>query len=116
MRTDAKPLIWLPGEITTPPFAAAGRSEAATLLRRLQLGDDLGMPQSRALPAIGASCHELRLHHSDFSWRIVYNVDREAIAILDIFAKQSRATPTAVIERCRLRLAAYRLILEGARQ
>ena len=116
MRTDAKPLIWLQDEIKTPSFAAPGRSEAGTLLRRLQLGDRLGMPHSRALPAIGASCHELRLHRSDFSRRIVYFIDHEAILILDVFAKHGRATPAAVIEQCRKRLAAYRLILEGARQ
>jgi len=113
MRTDAKPLIWLHGEIKTPSFSAPGRSEAGTLLRRLQLGDHPGMPQSRALPAIGAACHELRLHHSDFSWRIVYFLDHEAIVILDVFAKQSRATPIAVIELSRLRLAAYRRVLDS---
>ena len=34
--TDAKPLVWLHGEIKTPPFSFVGRVEAGFLLRRLQ--------------------------------------------------------------------------------
>jgi hypothetical protein len=30
-----KPLVWLRGEIKTPPFSAAARIEAGFLLRRL---------------------------------------------------------------------------------
>ena len=31
-----KPLVWLEGEVKTPPFTAEGRIEAGTLLRLLQ--------------------------------------------------------------------------------
>jgi len=111
--TDAKPLVWLYGEIKTPPFSTAGRIEAGVLLRRLQLGERLSMPHSRAMPSIGVGCHELRLVDSDFSWRIVYAITAEAIVILDVFAKKTRATPNDVITRCRKRLAAYRRALES---
>jgi hypothetical protein len=30
-----KPLVWLSGEVKTPPFSAAARIEAGVLLRRL---------------------------------------------------------------------------------
>ena len=35
MAVADKPLIWLRGEVKTPPFSAAARLEAGTLLRRL---------------------------------------------------------------------------------
>ncbi len=31
-RTEGKPLVWLHGEVKTPPFSAAGRIEAGRLL------------------------------------------------------------------------------------
>jgi len=42
-----KPLMWLHGEIKTPPFSRAARIEAGYLLRLLQKGQPVGMPQSR---------------------------------------------------------------------
>jgi hypothetical protein len=50
-----KPLVWLHGEIKTPPFSALARIEAGVLLRRLQRGETLRMPQSRPMPSIGLS-------------------------------------------------------------
>lgn len=34
-----KPLLWLHGEVKTPPFSAEARIEAGMLLRRLQRGE-----------------------------------------------------------------------------
>jgi len=56
-----KPLVWLRGEIKTPPFSAKARVEAGFLLRRLQRGESIGMPHSRPMPIIGRRCHELRV-------------------------------------------------------
>jgi hypothetical protein len=56
-----KPLVWLHGAVKTPPFTRWGRLEAGFLLRRLQRGEKLGLPQSRPMPTIGARCHELRI-------------------------------------------------------
>lgn len=102
-----RPIVWLGGEIQTPPLSAAARVEAGVLLRRLQEGELLGMPQSRPMPAIGPRCHELRIPDRDANWRIVYRLDRDAVVILEIFAKRSRATPREVLERCRKRLQRY---------
>ena len=41
------------------------------------------------------------------NWRIVLRVDRDAIVVLEVFAKKTRATPKKVIEACRRRLKAY---------
>ena len=102
-----KPLVWLRGEIKTPPFSPEARVEAGLLLRRLQMNETLGMPQSRPRPSIGPRCHELRVRDARHDWRIVYRVDPDAIVILDVFAKTTRRTPDRVIEDCRRRLKIY---------
>jgi len=61
-RTLNKPLVWLKGEVRTPPFSAEARVEAGFLLRRLQKGESLGLPHSRPMPSIGSQCHELRIN------------------------------------------------------
>jgi len=102
-----KDLVWLGGEIVTPPFSAAARQEAGTLIRRLQYGEVLSLPQSRPMPSIGARCHELRINDENKTWRIVYRVDTDAIVILDVFAKKTRATPDRVIATCKSRIKRY---------
>jgi hypothetical protein len=57
----SKPLVWLHGEVKTPPFSAKARADAGYLLRLLQEGERLGLPESRPMPAIGPNCHELRV-------------------------------------------------------
>jgi phage-related protein len=102
-----KPLVWLHGEVRTPPFSADARIEAGFLLRTLQRGARLAMPQSRAMPTIGARCHELRINDQDVTWRIMYRIDADAIVILEVFAKKSQSTPKGVIETCKSRLKRY---------
>ena len=77
--TADKPLVWLKGEIKTPPFSKDARIEAGVLLRRLQRGVKLGMPESRAMPTIGRRCHELRVEDENRTWRIVYRIDDDAV-------------------------------------
>jgi phage-related protein len=102
-----KPLVWLHGEIKTPPFSAAARIEAGILLRRLQRRERLGLPHSRPMPSIDPGCHELRVQDETVAWRIVYYVDADAVVILEVFSKKSRATRKHVIEVCQRRLRAY---------
>jgi phage-related protein len=100
--------VWLHGEIKTPPFSAAGRLEAGFLLRRLQQGEILSLPQSRPMPGIGPQCHELRVNDADRTWRIMYHLEPDAVAILDVFSKKTDTTPQGVLDTCGTRLAAYR--------
>jgi phage-related protein len=102
-----KPLAWLHGEIRTPPLTRVARVEAGFLLRRLQRGELLSMPQSRPMPSIGPRCHELRLNDVGGTWRVVYRIDKDAIVILEVFAKKTHQTPKSVIETCRKRLKEY---------
>ena len=99
--------MWLHGEVRTPPLSAAARIEAGVLLRRLQRGDSLRLPQSRPMPSIGRRCHELRVPDEDATWRIVYRVDADAIVVAEVFAKKTQATPKPVIDACKRRLRAY---------
>jgi phage-related protein len=102
-----KPLVWLHGEIKTPPLSAAARVEAGYLLRRLQRGDQLSMPHSRPMPSIGKYCHELRVNDTSVTWRVVYRIDDDAIVIVEVFAKKTAQTPKNVISVCKRRLRDY---------
>ncbi len=106
-RSADVPLVWLFGEVKTPPFSAEARVEAGFLLRRLQRGDVVDLPQSRPMFAVGAGCHELRIPDRSVTWRIVYHLAGDAIVILDVFAKKTDATPQGVLATCRRRLAQY---------
>ena len=107
MSPNDKPLVWLAGEVKSPPFSAEARIEAGFLLRRLQQGESLSMPHSRPMPSIGKRCVELRIVDEKVTWRIVYFVDSDAVVLLDVFAKKTRATPRKVTETCKARLAMY---------
>jgi phage-related protein len=106
-----KPLVVMGGVIKSPPFSTDGRREAGYLLRMLQLGESIGMPHSRPLPAIGPGCHELRVVDQATAWRIVYCVDEHAVVVLEVFAKKSQRLPLSILRTCQRRLAAYRAIL-----
>ena len=103
----AKPLVWLEGEVKTPPFSLAARLEAGMLFRQLQDGEKLPMPHSRPMPPIGRRCHELRVLDGDKTWRIIYRIDSDAILILDVFAKKTKQTPKRVIENSKRRARDY---------
>ncbi len=107
VRPSDKPLVWLHGEIKTPPFSQAARIEAGYLLRLLQKGQAVGMPHSRPMPVVGPRCHELRVRDGGADWRIVYRLDSDAVVILEVFTKKTRATPKTVIDACTRRLGEY---------
>ncbi len=115
MNPRERPLLWLHGEIKTPPFSKAARIEAGYLLRRLQQGDSLAMPHSRPLPAVGERCHELRVRDEGANWRILYRTEPDAVVILEVFEKRTRATPRRVFENCRRRLRQYEIAAKGGR-
>src|SRR5438067_12671265 len=104
---DEKDLVWLHGEIKSPPFSTDARVEAGFLLRRLQQGHTLTMPHSRPMPVIGPRCHELRIQDADITWRIIYRIDADAIVIAEVFEKKTPTTPQRIIDACRRRLAMY---------
>ena len=107
-----KPLVWLHGEIKSPPFTAAARVEAGVLLRRLQRGESLGLPHSRPMPVIGQRCHELRIPDKTKNWRIFYQIDVKAVIVMEILDKQTQQTPLEIIRACQKRLSRYHPIFK----
>jgi phage-related protein len=102
-------LVWLHGEVKTPPFSEQARRTAGFLLRKVQGGTMLPMPSSRPMPVIGAGCHELRVQDAakGVTWRIVYRIDDDAVVIGEVFAKKRRQTPSNVIAACKRRFRLY---------
>ena len=113
MRRSGKALVWLSGVIETPPFSMKARVEAGVLLRRLQQGEKLSMPHVRPMPSIGLGCQELRIRDDDKIWRIFYFIGTDAIVLLEIARKETRAIPKRVLDRCRTRLKSYKDSREG---
>jgi phage-related protein len=108
-----RPLVWLRGEVKTPPFSQTARLEAGYLLRLLQQGGSLGLPHSRPMPVIGPRCHELRINDEVGTFRIIYRADIDAVVVLDVFLKKTQHTPQSVIAACKLRLREYDRIGEA---
>lgn len=103
----SKPLVWLHGEVKTPPFTAEGRQEAGMLLRFLQQGEQPGMPYAEPLPEVGKRCGALRIRDAEHNWRIMYRIDPDAIVILEVYAKKTPKIPDQIIKRCQDRLKRY---------
>jgi len=102
-----RPLVWVHGEVKSPPFSREARIEAGYLRRRLQQGVLLAMPHARRLPSVGPRCYELRIDDAGVTWRIIYRVDPDPIVIAEVFSKKTTRTPAEVIARCKRRLRSY---------
>lgn len=107
MSPKDKDVVWLHGAIKSPPLSKEGRLEAGFLLRQLQQGTKLSLPQSRPMPGIGQRCHELRVNDTNKTWRIVYRTDLDAIIILEVFDKKASKTPKHIIDTCKNRIKDY---------
>jgi phage-related protein len=112
-KVEHKPLVWLKGEVKTPPFGEQARIEAGFLLRRLQQAEALSLPRSRPMPAIGTQCHELRINDRNQTWRIIYHLAQDAVVILDVFSKKTATTPAETLAVCRKRLSMYMRVASG---
>jgi len=83
------------------------RREMGFLLRRLQEGEKLSLPQSRPMPSIGKACHELRVNDRTKTWRPFYFLDADAIVVLEVDEKKTQQTTKATIEVCQERCKSY---------
>lgn len=113
MGDRAKTVVWLHGRIKTPPFSEEAREETGSLIRQVQRGISLSLPESRPMPEIGPRCHELRVPDQDHEWRIIYRIDPEQVLVVDVFAKTTQRTPEHIKAACRQRLRRYDLDREG---
>ena len=108
-----KSIVWLHGEIATPPFSSNARIEAGYLLRQIQKGVKLSLPQSRPMPSIGPKFHELRINDENLTWRIIYRIYKEMILILEVFEKKTSKTPKSIIDTCKQRIKRYNADIKG---
>lgn len=108
-----RPLVWLHGEVKTPPCSAAARLKAGLLLRRLQRGDKIGLPHVRPMPVVGARCGELRIPDATVTWRILYRLDGDAVIVVAVFAKKTQATPATILATAKARLRQYDRAIHG---
>jgi phage-related protein len=113
MPLSDKPLVWLAGEVKTPPFSKEARIEAGFLLRRLQKGEAIGMPHARPMPNLGRRCSEMRIRDRNRNWRIMVRADEDAVVVAGVFEKKTRTTPAKVIASCRDRLRRYDEVAKG---
>src|SRR5207248_9015838 len=98
-----------------PQFTLEGRQEAGMLLRLLQEGEQLEMPQAEALPAVGPRCGALRVRDAGHNWRIMYRIDSDAVLVLDVYPKKTQKIPDEVIERCQERIKQYDAAVSAAK-
>ena len=73
------------------------------LLRLLQEGEQLGMPQAEPLPNVGPRCGAMRVRDAERNWRIMFRTDADAILVLEVYSKKTRKIPDEVIQRCKQR-------------
>ena len=107
MSPKHKPLVWLHVQPQTPPLSQKARIETGYLLRLLQSGMNLSLPQSRPMPSIGIHCHELRVNDENKTWRLFYRRDVDAIVVILWIEKKNYKTPNEVLDLCRRRLKSY---------
>jgi phage-related protein len=111
-----KPVVWLHGEVKTPPVTPEGRQEAGMLLRLLQEGERLGMPQAEPLPDVGPRCGALRVRDAQHNWRIMYRIDSDAVLVVEVYPKKTPKIPGEVIVRCKKRLKQYDAAVRAAKK
>ena len=107
MSPKDKVLVWLKTEIKTPPFSKEARIEAGYLLRLLQQGHNLSMPQSKKISDLCSRCYMLRIKDKDTWYRIIYRIDPDAIVLLHVFEKKSNKISKSVLETCKQRIKQY---------
>jgi phage-related protein len=71
-------------------FYAGRRKETGMLLRLLQNGEQLGMPNAESLPIVGPRCGALRVRDAQRNWRIVYRVVDDAVISVEVYPKKTQ--------------------------
>ncbi len=86
-------------------FPREARNVIGRGLYRLQLGEQLGMPNARPMPEVAPGVSELRVRDSQGIYRVFYFVaSLKGILVFHAFEKKTRTTPQPEI-----RLAGKRL-------
>jgi len=102
-----KKIVWFKTEIKSPPFSKKARIEAGYLLRLLQQGYKLSMPQSEKISDLCSRCHMLRIKDEDKWYRIIYRIDSDAIVLFHVFEKKTNKITKSILNTCRQRMKQY---------
>ena len=69
------------------------------------MGEQIGMPNSRRMPAVAAGVAELRVKGQDGSFRaFYYTASSQGVLVFHAFVKKTQRTPPLEIELARKRL------------
>jgi phage-related protein len=86
-------------------FPKEARIRLGKGLFRLQMGEQIGMPNSRPMPGVAAGVSELRVKGADGSYRAFYYVaSSQGVLVFHAFVKKTQRTPPLEIELARKRL------------
>jgi phage-related protein len=101
-----KTIIWDKSALeVVRSFSAEVRQEMGALLRILQDGGQLGMPQSKPMKQLALSAFELRIKDRDGIYRVFYVLfDKDRILVPHAFTKKTQKTPRQEIETGKKRL------------
>ena len=71
----------------------------------LQMGEQIGMPNSRPMPAVAAGVSELRVKVEDGAFRAFYYMaSSQGVLVFHAFVKKTQRTPPLELELARKRL------------
>lgn len=92
---NVRPILFHPGaRAAIRRFPKEVRTGLGRHLFQLQLGEQLAMPHSRAMPSVAAGVSELRVQGEDGAYRAFYfTLSREGILVFHAFVKKTRQTP-----------------------
>lgn len=80
-------------------FPEEVKDELGFLIHKLQMGEKLGMPQSRSMPSLGMGCHELRVKDGNGTYRVFYYLKiKNNILIFHAFQKKTEKTSRIDLE------------------
>ena len=80
-------------------------------LFRLQMGEQLGMPNARRMPGVAVEVSELRVKGEDGSFRaFYYTASSQGVLVFHAFVKKTQRTPPLEIEVARKRLKELRCL------
>jgi phage-related protein len=85
-------------------FPKEARIRLGRGLFRLQMGEHIGMPNSRPMPAVAPGVAELRVKGADGGYRALYfTASPLGVLVFHAFVKKTRRTPPLEIELGRRR-------------
>jgi phage-related protein len=74
-------------------------------LFRLQLGEQIGLPNARPMPSVAAGVSEIRVRGEDGAYRAFYYAAApQGVFVFHAFVKKTRGTPPLEIELAKKRL------------